>query len=265
MEECQLYSEPALYDLLFPNAGEDAPVGADARIQRIAASERFYVDQARRSSGPVLELACGSGRLTVPVAKAGVPITGADLSAPMLAAARAKAAGAGVDIEFMEADMRTFDLGRRFNAIFITGNSLLHLLRIEDLKACLRRARSHLTPGGRLVFDISKWDLGQLAGDSGERRPVLNAPVAGRGEITIEETATYDSAEQVRHMVWYVSGPSASDFRIIDYSLRVIFPQELLLLIEATGFGLDARYGEFTLDPFDSSSPRQVCICSALE
>ena len=63
-------------------------------------------------------------------------------------------------------------------------------------------------------------------------------------------------------MTWYFSAPDAPDFRIIDYQLRVIFPQELLLLIETAGFRLDERYGEFPREPFQSSSPRQVCICS---
>jgi hypothetical protein len=54
------------------------------------------------------------------------------------------------------------------------------------------------------------------------------------------------------------------NYRIIDYSLRVIFPQELLLLLDAAGLRMETRYGEFTREPFQSSSPRQVCICSSV-
>ena len=63
-------------------------------------------------------------------------------------------------------------------------------------------------------------------------------------------------------MVWYLSAPDDSDFQIIDYRLRVIFPQELVLLLDCAGFRLETRYGEFTREAFTSSSPRQVCICS---
>ena len=96
-----------------------------------------------------------------------------------------------------------------------------------------------------------------LERDPGERYHVLTVK-----DITIEETATYDAVAQIRHIVWYLSKPGAADFRVIDYTLRVIFPQELLLLLDTAGFRVDDRYGEFTREAFTSSSPRQVCICS---
>jgi len=251
MDECALYTDPGLYDLLFPNARE-MQVDDDARKKRSAASEHFYLEEARRSGGRVLEMACGSGRLTIPIAQSGVDIVGADLSASMLDRARAKALRAGLAVEFVEADMRDFEAPGKFSAILIPGNSLLHLFSIDDLKRCLASVRRHLAPGGRLVFDISKWDLAMLARDPGERYPVLKTD-----GISIEETATYDAAAQVRDIVWHLS-----DSRVIEYRLRVIFPQELLLLLDVAGFRVEARYGEFTREPFESSSPRQVYICT---
>lgn len=204
----------------------------------------------------MLEMACGSGRLTIPIAQQGVEITGADLSKAMLEAARAKARKAGVEIEFIEADMRCFELGK-FSTILIPGNSLLHLSAVDDLKHCFACVRRHLDSGGRLIFDIAKWDLTMLAHESQERQPVMKV-----NDVTIEEITSYDSARQIRHFTWYFSSPRAADFRVVEYQLRVIFPQELLLLLDATGFRLEVRYGEFTREPFSSSSPRQVCICS---
>jgi Methyltransferase domain len=203
-------------------------------------------------------LACGSGRLTIPIAQSGVEIVGADLSKSMLDTACAKALRAGVKVQFLEADMRSFDLPGKFSTILIPGNSLLHLFTPEDLKHCFACVRRHLDVNGRLVFDISKWDLAMLARDPAVRFPVMTV-----NDVTIEETATYDAANQIRHIVWYFSRPGGADFRVIDYSLRVIFPQELLLLLDAAGFRVEARYGEFTREPFTSSSPRQVCICAA--
>ena len=86
--DCALYSDPQLYDLLFPGARDTESVHDPVRSERIIASERFYVEEARRSGGRVLELGCGSGRLTVPIAKRGFEICGADLSEPMLDAAQ---------------------------------------------------------------------------------------------------------------------------------------------------------------------------------
>jgi SAM-dependent methyltransferase len=262
MDECPLYTDPTLYDSLFPDARGSASHDDEVRRQRIVASERFYVEETRQAGGRVLELACGSGRLTIPIAQSGIEIIGADLSKPMLEAARAKAREAGVQVQFVEADMRSFDLPGKFSAILIPGNSLLHLLSIGELRQCFASVRRHLAPNGRLVFDVSKWDLARLAPDAADRHPVQSVRDPKRGEITIEETATYDAAEQVRNIVWYFSAPGEADFRVVEYRLRVIFPQELLLLLEVAGFRLVARYGEFPRQVFDSGSPRQVCICS---
>jgi len=264
MQECPLYSEPELYDLLFPNAGQSTYVGDAARTQRLAASEQFYVEEARNCGGRVLELACGSGRLTIPIAQAGVEIIAVDLSTAMLDTARAKASAAGVRLQFVQADMRSFDLPGQFSAILIPGNSLLHLFTVEDLKQCLRSVHRHLAVGGRLVFDVSNPDMRRLARDPGQRYPVLRVDNPQCGEISLEETVDYDTAAQVQHIRWYVSAPGRPDFRVIDYDLRVIFPQELRLLLEASSFHLETRYGEVSREPFASSSPRQVCVCAAL-
>jgi SAM-dependent methyltransferase len=258
MDECALYNDPELYDSLFPDARDSASVQDESRRERVLASERFYLEEAKKSGGRVLELACGSGRLTIPIAQKGIEITGADLSGSMLETARAKARRADVDVQFVEADMRSFELPGKFSAILVPGNSLLHLFTPEDLTQCFRSVRRHLAADGRLIFDISKWDIAMLARDPRERYPVLTV-----NDIAIEETASYDSAQQIRHIVWYLSKPGTADYRIIDYNLRVIFPQELLLLLDAAGFRLETRYGEFTREPFQSSSPRQVCICSS--
>src|SRR5262252_8922282 len=122
MDDCLLYSEPELYDLLFPNAEGRDRVQDEARRERIFLSQKFYLEEAQKG-GPVLELACGSGRLTIPIAKSGVDITGADLSPTMLATARDKAAAAGAKIEFIQSDMCDFALPKRFSLIFIAGNT----------------------------------------------------------------------------------------------------------------------------------------------
>jgi SAM-dependent methyltransferase len=262
MAQNSLYDDPELYDLLFPAAEEITSARDDARRRLMIASERFYLEEASKGGARVLELGCGSGRLTVLMAQNGIDVVGADLSNPMLDAARGKARAAGVDVRFIRADMRYLDLEEKFATILIPGNSLLHLSTIEELKQCFAGVRRHLGPGGRLVFDISKWDMSRYARDPGHRYPAFTLNHPRVGEITVEETAGYDAAAQVRHVVWYVSTAGAPDFRKIEYQLRVIFPQELLLLLETVGFRLEARYGEFTREPFGASSPRQVCVCA---
>jgi ubiquinone/menaquinone biosynthesis C-methylase UbiE len=120
-----IYDYPAPYDELLP---------ASAHVP-------CYVDLARRASGDVLELACGTGQLTVPIATAELPTVGLDLSAAMLTAARERAATANVSVEYVLGDMRNFDLDRKFALSFIARNSLLHLHSTEDLLTAFAAVR----------------------------------------------------------------------------------------------------------------------------
>src|ERR1700727_1166087 len=119
MLSSNIYDDPALYDALLP----------------VSAHLPYYMELVRQASGDVLELACGTGQLTVPIASAGLPIAGLDLSAPMLKRARERAAVAKVSVEHALGDMRNFDLGRRFGLIFVARNSLLHLHSTDDFLA----------------------------------------------------------------------------------------------------------------------------------
>jgi len=264
MNECGLYQEPELYDLLFPSASQAGGyIDDEARTTRLVASEQFYLEEARNGGGPVLELACGSGRMTIPIAKAGVNIVGMDLLASMLDAARNKASALGVDVKFVAGDMRSFELPQKFSTIFMAGNSLLHLLSIGDLQHCFSCIKKHLAPGGRLIFEVDNPDVHKLSRDSGKRHPVLRVLDRKLGEVTVEETPEYDAARQTYQVTWFLSTPDAPDFRVLDFTLRMIYPMELLLLLKTAGFELMKRYGEFSREAFVSSSPRQVCFCTA--
>jgi SAM-dependent methyltransferase len=262
MDECLLYSEPELYDLLFPDAQGCAAVQDAERRKRIVASESFYLEEAGRG-GRVLELACGTGRLTLPIAQRGIETVGLDSSPTMLEIAGAKAAASGAPATFVQADMRAFDLPQRFDLIFIAGNSLQHLLSVDDLRQTLACARRHLASGGRLGFDVANPDLSQLTRDSHERNPVLQVNDPKRGLVTVEETAHYEPATGIKDVIWHFSAPGAPDFRVINYRLRMIFPQEIEQALAASGFRVDTRYGEYWRVPFEPSSPRQVYLCSA--
>jgi SAM-dependent methyltransferase len=167
-----LYDQPALYDALFP---------ARAHIP-------YYVDLARREAGEVLELACGTGQLAVPIARAGFPTVGLDLSAEMLNAPRERTAAARVSVEYVLGDMRNFDLGRRFALVFIARNSLLHLCSTEDILAAFAAVRRHLAPGGTFAFDVFNPDVRLLAKPTGQRFPVMEVKTELFGTLSVDGT-----------------------------------------------------------------------------
>jgi SAM-dependent methyltransferase len=117
----------------------------------------FYVKLARQAATagqPVLELGCGTGRVTIPIAQAGVEVVGLDNAPAMLEVARPKAAAAGVDVRWLTGDMRNFQLEQRFGLVIIPFRSFLHMLTDADQISCLSHVYEHLIPGGRLALNF---------------------------------------------------------------------------------------------------------------
>lgn len=241
-----LYDDPDLYDALLPAS---------------SAQLNCYLNLARACAGDVLALACGSGQLIVPVASTGVSATGLDQSSKMLSAASRRAAASGARVEFVEGDMREFNLGRRFSLIFVARNSLLHLSDQDEFAAFFSSVRRHLKPDGVLAFDIFNPSLRLLSRPSGERFHVMRAISPLHGELTVEATNDYDSHSQVNRATWFISTAEKPNAWVIPLHLRSIFPQELLALLAANGVDLLRRDGDFSGGSFTSASTNQVCQC----
>lgn len=250
MHDLALYEEPDLYDLL----------AAPAPGPEVA----FYLEEALRRGGTALELGCGTGRLTIPLARAGVRMTGIDLLPVMLDRTRVKAAEAGATLELVQADMRDFHLaGRRFGLIFLPNTTLPHLLGTADIIACFQAVARHLAPGGAFIFDTFNPSIEMLARKSGERHFRRRADHARLGTVTLEETFDYDAASQVNRVTWYWSTPERPDFFVHPLHMRHLYPQELPLLAERAGLRIVASYGDIARSPFVGHSRRQVCVCEA--
>lgn len=130
------FDEPALYDA---ENGAFEPEGP------------FYLALATQHGGPVLDLACGTGRIAIPIAEVGIQVTGLDLSRPMLDYGRLKAGS--LPVRFVEADCRTFDLDERFRLAVMSGHGFQFMLSDDDQRALLVRAHRHLLPGGVFAFE----------------------------------------------------------------------------------------------------------------
>jgi SAM-dependent methyltransferase len=221
--------------------------------------EAFYREEARRTGGPVLELACGTGRLTIPLAQDRHEVVGLDASPAMLARARQKAAEAGVTATFVSGDMRAFDLGRRFGLVLVSCNSLGHLTEPEDLQACLAAVRRHLAPGGMLAFDVVLPDPRHLVPpEDGPRR--LDLGPNPTSAIEGEEWVEYDPVRQLRIAHWRLWPPDQEEVALAPLVQRQFFPLELPLLLQASGLDLVARYGDFARNPLEPWSLNQVCL-----
>lgn len=244
----QFYADARLYDRLFP--------GGDRAVA-------FYRAEADRHGGSVLELGSGTGHKLIPIAADGHPCTGLELSPAMLAEARRKAAERGVEVEWVQGDMRELDLGRTFDLVIIAANSLLHLQTSEELVGCLRSVRRHLAPGGRLVLDVFNPSVRMLALADGvrRRREATSYVDPDRGVVHVDVAETYDAAAQVTRGSWYFSSDTEADFLVAPLEIRSIFPQELPLLLSLGGLRLVERLGDWSREPFTADAALQICVC----
>ena len=200
----------------------------------------FYVEEAVASGGPVVELACGTGRITVQVAKAGVRVVGIDASAGMLEVAREYAAAEGVAelLELWQGDLREPPVTDRVPLVVIPFRSLLHMRTEDDRLRALSAARELLLPGGRLVFDVfapSREDIVDTHGRWVEREP------------GIFERADWDEGERTLTLS-VRRGEEASTMLLAWLS-----PPEWRQLLDRADFDLVAQYGWFDRRPYAGS------------
>jgi SAM-dependent methyltransferase len=243
-----IYDDGELYDLVNEHVVDDIPFYQDVVISG--------------GGGDVLELACGSGRITLSVAPFARSVTGLDASPQMLEWARAKAAKAPkVKVDWREGDMSRFQLGRQFDLVLIPYNAFHHLLKTEQALACLRAVAQHLKADGRLMFDIFNPSLAILSRDGSRRRPIYQLKDAKGRPVVIEETNKYDEATQINHITWYYTVDGVPDVLQSGIQMRQFFPQEMDFLLQAAGFTVDAKYGYFDKKPFTSGDMKQIFIC----
>jgi SAM-dependent methyltransferase len=243
------YSDAQRYDLV---------MGAYASGDQL----NFYRRQAARYGEPVLELACGTGRLTIPLAREGVNISGLDISEEMLHLAKRKASQSRLRMRFLQGDIRSFDLGEKFKLIFIPAQSLSHLHMREEIEDCFSCVRRHLADEGRFLIEVFNSSVGMLARESGRRYPVgqYADPEAG-SPIFVTEEVRYDAASQVNHIRWFFQNEGSNLETVHAFEMRQFFPQEIDALLWYNDFLIEHKYGSYDEREFSSDAGKQLIIC----
>lgn len=192
----------------------------------------FYRRQVARYGEPVLELACGSGRFTIPLAHEGVNITGVDISEEMLDLAKRKISKDGGNIRFLQGDMRNFDLGEKFKLIFIPAQSLSHLYTRGEIEDCFRCVRRHLADEGRFLIELFNPSMKMLARETDHRYPVdqYEDPRTG-SKVFVTEEVRYDPASQINHIRWFFRDERTNEETMLSFDMRQYFPREIDALL----------------------------------
>jgi SAM-dependent methyltransferase len=225
----------------------DADLGAMGSAEVLGPTVDRLVELAE--GGPALELAIGTGRVGVPLADRGVPVSGIELSEPMLAQLRAKA---GADrIPVAVGDMAHVRVPGEFTLVYLVFNTISNLLEQSEQVACFRNAAAHLRPGGRFVIELGVPDLRRLPPD---RDAVIFESAPGR--IGLD---SYDvvAQHQVSHHFRFGSGTGAHLFRSRH---RYVWPAELDLMAQLAGFTLEHRWAGWDRSPFTAASGSHVSV-----
>ena len=232
--------------------------------ERSAARIAFYCGLAKTVGGPVLEIACGSGLVTLPIAAQGLDVTGIDLARPMLEHARKKAEAQGLKIHWVEADARSFDIGARSQFIFLTGNAFQAFLRREDQEALFASVKRHLMPEGIFAFETRNPSAHDLTNRSEEEFDQRYVSVEGH-TVAVSSTQIYDPIAQIIYWTSYRrwNDGEHNHMKETHIACRFTYPQELEALLHYNGFQIVQQFGNWNKEPLSASSPSLISICRA--
>lgn len=231
----------------------------------------FWVEEAVSSGGPVLELGCGTGRVAIPIARAGVRVVGLDNSSAMLKQARAKARKLDLSsdaLKFVRGEMQGFSLDERFSLAIIPYRSFQALLSLADQQQALASIKAHLVPGGRLIFDLWVPDVDQLAADAS--MPFLDRettdPETGRRYL-VWHRDQYDTLNQILygHAIVEELDPGGVVLKRVykDFTSRYLHRFEALHLLGTCGYQVTEVYGGFNRQPLGETSDEMVLVAVA--
>lgn len=215
----------------------------------------------KNKDAKILELCCGTGRLTIPIAKDGNNICGVDNTSSMLEQAKVKASEAGLEINLIEADIRTLNLQEKFDLIFIPFNSIHHLYKNEDLFGTLKAVKNHLKEDGTFLLDCFNPNIHYIVKNEKEPEVIAEYTTKDGREILIKQEMHYENATQINRIKWhyYINGKYHS---VQNMDMRMFFPQELDSYIKWVGFDIIHKFGSFEEEEFEDCSEKQVYVLS---
>lgn len=257
-----LVNDPSASSL--PSVFEDGEA-YDLMVKGIPYGLDFYVALARDAKGPVLDVACGTGRILLPCLQAGVDIEGVDLFEPMLKTLRAKAAALGLSPRVHQADMSEFSVPRRFKLVMIPFNAFIHNMTQDAQIRCLQLCREHLLPCGMLAFDTFFPSLEYVS--TPEKTRVLEGemphPETGL-PMQMYDTRTIDRVAQTQHSLTELEllaadGSIATVYRSQCCS-RYFYKHEMELLLRVAGFARREIYGDFDRRPLTRENDAMIVM-----
>jgi len=230
----------------------------------------FFVEEAKKSGGPVLEIGCGTGRVLIPTARQGIDIVGLDLSDHMQRICRERLAeepsAVRERVQLVKGDMRDFDLNRQFALVTMPFRPFQHLATTEDQLTCLRSVLRHLAPKGRFVFDLFYPSMEMLSQDNlgkefGEE-PEVTLP-DGRKFLRRFRTIARDIHHQIQdvEIIYYITYPDGpKETMVHKFPMRYLWRFEVEHLLARCGLDLVDIYADFKRSPLGTYKVGEMVV-----
>ncbi|MFW5798411.1 MAG: class I SAM-dependent methyltransferase [Planctomycetota bacterium] len=234
----------------------------------------FYVDEAVRSGGPVLELGCGAGRVLLPIAREGVDVVGVDVTPTMLDVLRRKLRAEPPRVrdrvELVHHDMAEVRLGRRFPLVTMPFRVMQHMVTVERQLHALATVAEHLAEGGRFAFDVFNPDPRMLVLEEAETEkedfPWTELDDGSRIRRT-SRVLKIDHARQVAdsQVNYFHQSPDGTvEEHVQRFPHRYFFRWEIEHLLARAGFEIEHLYSDFQRHPFGETFPGEIVVVARL-
>lgn len=229
----------------------------------------FFKDYARASGGKILELACGTGRVLIPLAEAGYEVTGLDYSTFMLNVCRHKLTERSPDIQnrvkLVQANMVNFHLNEHYTLVIIPANSFQILISQQEQESCLCSIAMHLVPHGKLIIVVFHPDFPRLFDPQYQQERETRTVTLSDGRVVrvTDRIAAYHKSEQYNEIetVYYVRHPDGIEERMVQtFPMHYFFRYEMEYLLRLCGFKVIELFGQYDRSPFIDSSPRTIFV-----
>ncbi len=219
----------------------------------------FYLKEAKKAKGPVLEVACGTGRILLPLLEAGIDIEGFDISEKMLSVLKKKAKQKGLKANVKKSDMRSFKSRKKYDLIFVPYRSFLHIEKSEDQIKTLKNFKKHLKKEGKLILNFFYPDFNFMAKRDGKltkKEPVL---IKGK-KFHLSEKDIYFPTQQSIRVEWILQDMEGHKKKVLKFHTGYIYKKEFELLLKLAGFKKWKVYGGFNKEKLTKCSQEMVWV-----
>ncbi|QOR68211.1 class I SAM-dependent methyltransferase [Cytobacillus suaedae] len=243
------YNDPILYDIETKSFKEDIP---------------FLSKFASRINGPIIDLACGTGRATIPLARKGHQLIGVDLHQGMLIEAKRKASMLQLSIDWFLQDCTKLRIPLKSNLIFSVGNSFQHFFSNEEQDGLLTSVNQHLEKDGLFIFNTRFPCEAELLQPTTEEYWRTYVDPKTLGKVDVYTISSYDSLTQVQHYTTIrrrKDGDKVIDDKRTNISLRYVFPKEMDRILSSNGFEIVNVYEDWNETPLSRESTQMIYVC----